>query len=81
MATGSYLTPNYSRSQITIRLNNGSISFRLAKASQMEIRSIMFSGVNWYCTQTSSFFLNQTLLNGLKLFYGRSLAPGRCYDY
>ncbi|GFY00933.1 hypothetical protein TNCV_1363391 [Trichonephila clavipes] len=30
---------------VTIRLRNGSISFRLAKTSQMEIRSIMFFSV------------------------------------
>ncbi|GFW90197.1 hypothetical protein TNCV_1790181 [Trichonephila clavipes] len=34
-------------SPVTIRLRNDSISFRLARSSQMEIRSIMFFGVNW----------------------------------
>ncbi|GFV35085.1 hypothetical protein TNCV_2304371 [Trichonephila clavipes] len=68
-------------SPVTIRLRYELISFRLAMASQMEIRSIMFFGVNWCGTQTSSFFLNPTLLKWLKLFYGRSLAPGRCFDY
>ncbi|GFW66666.1 hypothetical protein TNCV_1370991 [Trichonephila clavipes] len=33
------------RVSITIRLRNGSVSFRLANASQLEIRSIMFFGV------------------------------------
>ncbi|GFV37409.1 hypothetical protein TNCV_3956561 [Trichonephila clavipes] len=41
----SYVT--YFSSPVTIRLRNGSISCRLAKVSQMEIRSIMFFGVNW----------------------------------
>ncbi|GFV69599.1 hypothetical protein TNCV_4507141 [Trichonephila clavipes] len=75
MATGSYMTPIYSRSQseiqgdlhtVTIRLRNGSISFRLARALQMDIQTIMFFGVNWCGTQTSSFFLNPTLLKWLK---------------
>ncbi|GFU81103.1 hypothetical protein TNCV_1117551 [Trichonephila clavipes] len=33
-------------SSVIIRLRNGSISFRFSKASQMEIRSNMFFGVN-----------------------------------
>ncbi|GFX21271.1 hypothetical protein TNCV_2252191 [Trichonephila clavipes] len=48
-------------SPATIGLRNGSLSFRLARASQMEIRSIVFFGVNWCSTKTSSFFLNSTL--------------------
>ncbi|GFW44276.1 hypothetical protein TNCV_1747051 [Trichonephila clavipes] len=47
-------------SPVTIRLRNGSISFRLAKASEMEIRFIMIFGVNWCGAQTWSFFLNPT---------------------
>ncbi|GFT89948.1 hypothetical protein TNCV_1666601 [Trichonephila clavipes] len=68
-------------SPVTIRLKKASISFRLAKASQMEIRFIMFFGIKWCDTQTWSFFLNPTLRKWLKLFYDRSLAPRRCYDY
>ncbi|GFU97144.1 hypothetical protein TNCV_3130391 [Trichonephila clavipes] len=46
--------------QSPIHLRNGSLSFRLAKALQLEIQSIMFFGVNWCSPQTWSFFLNPT---------------------
>ncbi|GFY26450.1 hypothetical protein TNCV_2877821 [Trichonephila clavipes] len=39
-------------SPLSIRLRNGSISIRLVRDSQREIRPIMFSAVNWCGTQT-----------------------------
>ncbi|GFT31335.1 hypothetical protein TNCV_607791 [Trichonephila clavipes] len=53
-----------------ICLSNGLISFCLARALKMEIRSIMFLGVNWCGTQNKASFLIQLCTNGLKLFYG-----------
>ncbi|GFV48099.1 hypothetical protein TNCV_3027831 [Trichonephila clavipes] len=61
------------RVSVTIRLRNGSISFRLVKASQMEIRSIMFFGVKRCGTQTLTYkkkrhnqsVVKHLLLNGL----------------
>ncbi|GFW66199.1 hypothetical protein TNCV_1710981 [Trichonephila clavipes] len=42
----SYVT--HFSSSVTIRLRNESISFRLARASQIEIRSIMFFFLAWH---------------------------------
>ncbi|GFT09930.1 hypothetical protein TNCV_1114021 [Trichonephila clavipes] len=68
-------------SQVTIRLRNASNSFRLAKASQMEIRSIIFLVLICAAPKHRASFGIQLCSNGLIVLYGRSLAPGRYYDY
>ncbi|GFQ96235.1 hypothetical protein TNCT_102151 [Trichonephila clavata] len=73
LSYGNHFTP-----PVSFRLRNESFLLRLTKASQVEISSIMFFCVNWFCTQTSNFCLNSALGKWFKTvrYYGHSLAPG-----